>query len=265
MIEKDYDINFDELWKKLEDVCQKVWDDDKASAVMLQAVINEVEIGFKQAKELIVILRHELKMKDSASESEYNAKLITMEEKLNMSETRKNFFENEYEKVKEKNESLMNDLVIKEEENANFHEQYLKLGTEKDFEQSDHMEEFIKTTMEKDKKRQKFWEGRQNDLEINFKSREDELEKKYREMNSEISKSNAQAQGLYLQKEADLMEARKQFQLEFQNRETEMLKREQDYEQKYEELEKLKKDLRKEIAELTSQYEARTKDSPKNE
>ena len=254
MTKKDYEINLDAVCEKLEIVCRKVWDEDRVSAVALQAASNEIIAGLGRAKEIISSLRQELQTQESVIKHGCETRTAALEEELDIAKARTAAVEEELHKARAKIEALIKDLETKEEGNALFQEKYLKLEARKDSERADHMEKFIEEEDVKEREREAFWKQRQQTLENDLKKHESEFEKKRRDLLEEMQHSAEETRKLHLLKETELMDAQKQLQAEFQSREAALLEQEREYARKYEELEKLKQNLRAEIAELTRQH-----------
>ncbi len=255
MTKKDYDINLDAVCEKLETVTRKVWDEDRVSAVALQAVSNEIIAGLRRAEEIVSSLHQELQNRESVLNREWEAKASALEEKTDAALAKALALEDELFKAKAKIASLMRDLEAKEEENGLFQEKCLKAEAQKTAERAAHMEKFIEEQGEKEKEREEFWKQRHQALESDFKRREQEFEKRQRDLLEEMQRSAEDTRKLQLQKEMELMDAQKQLQAEFQVREKAQREKEREYARKYEELEKLKQNMRAEIAELTRQHQ----------
>lgn len=254
MIEKDPIFDPDEIFKKLEAVCRKLWDEDRVSAVALQAVSNEVTSGFSRAGEIIASLHHELQVKESVLRNEYDMKLREAGEKLAAALARTAGVEEEWCRAKLKVNALLKELEAKEEENSGFQEKHLRIEAQKDSERAAHMEKFIEEENAREHERELFWEQRNRELEAEFKRLEHELQTRYREALEEARRSAEETGKLLSQKEAKLLEARKQMEEEYRVREAALSERGKDYAKKCEEMEALKRNLRAEIGELTREY-----------
>ena len=264
MTKRDYDINLDALCEKLETVCRKVWDDDRVSAVPLQAVSNELIAGIRRAEEIIASLRQDLQSQRPAITREFEEKLALLQEKIEHADARTASVNDELRKVRAKIDALRKDLEAKEDELSLFQEKYLKLEVQKDSARTDHMEKFIEEQDIKERERENFWKQRHLALEKDLKTHEADFENRRRSLMEELQSSAEEARKLNLRKEAELAETQKQLQAEFHTRGKALQERELEYARKYEELEKLKQNLRAEIAELTRQYPRAAKDATEN-
>lgn len=254
MPKKDYELNLEVVREKLEAVCRKVWDEDRVSAVALQAVSDEVLAGFRRAEEIISSLRQDLQTQESLIKREREMMTASVEERLDTAKVRTATVEEQLREAKAKIESLLQDLETKEEEHALFQEKYLRLEAKKDSERAAHMEKFIEEEDTKEQERETFWKQRHQALENDFKKREGEFEKKQHDIMEEMQRSTEETKKLLLQKETELMDTQKQLQAECQRCETALQGQEREYARKHAELEKLKQNLRAEIAELTQQH-----------
>lgn len=261
MTKMNYESNLVGVCEKLEAVCRKVWDEDRVSAVALQAVSNELTEGWRRAEECIAALRQELQTRESVIAHECELKLGAMQKTLEAAKASAASGEEALQNAKARIETLRGDLEKKNEENAAAKERYLTLEAQKDSERSARMEKFIEEEDAKERERENFWQKCHQTLNTDLKKHESEFEKQRRELLEELQRTAEETRKLYLQKELELMEAQKQLQAEFQAREANMHKREHEYALKYEELEKLKHNLRSEIADLTRQYQPKAKDA----
>ena len=255
MTKKDYEVNLDALCGKLEGVCRKVWDEDRLSAVALQAVSNEIVAELRTAKEVITHLRQELQTQEAAVRRECETRTDVMAETLNIAKTRAAAVEEELRKARAQIESIRKDLETREEENALFQEKHLKLEAQRDSERAAHMEEFIAEMETKEQEREAFWKQRHQVLENDLKAQQEELRKQHNNRLKELEGSAEEARKLEHQKETQREQTQKQLQSDLQRREELLRGQELENVKRFAELEKLKHDLRAEISELTRQYQ----------
>lgn len=277
--ETDSTIAWDELSSKLEHACQKLWAEDKVSAIPVQAIANEIKIGFRHAEQIIASLRQTMQEQAELIRRDYEAqyvnKLAASDMQLKSANGRRSELEEELAKSKAHIQTLLADVAKKEEENAAFQEKYLKIEAQKDSARAKQMEDFIAELEAKDREREAFWKQRHEVMETEVKQRQQSLEKRHSDLVAEMQQRTDEALKLYQQKEAKLAELRKQFMAEFQTREaylheqqehvqkqsealvTRLNSLEQEYGKKRAELDKLKRDLQEEISELTRHYTGR--------
>jgi len=273
-------VHLDELWQKLDAACQKLWQEDKVAAIPLQAVADEVKIGFRHTEQVLTSLKRNAAEQANLLAEEFKAryenKIGALERHLAGAQARIAQLEQEAQKSAAHIESLLSQVELKEKENTEFRERYLKVELQRDSERAKQLEEFVAELEAKERQREAHWKQRHESLEGDVKRRQEQLETEYHRLLDELKKRAMDMEDGYVKKEDVLRDLQRQLQSELQSKETRLKDQEialkaqsetlaahaheleQAYAQKRAELDKLKVDLRAEIAELAKQYRSRS-------
>ncbi len=279
MSEKNGTIHLDDLWQKLDAACQKLWQEDKVAAIPMQAVADEVKIGFRHAEQLLTSLRRNAEEQATLLSEEfqgrYEGKITSLERQLAAAQAKIAQLEQDGAKAAKHVESLLGQIETKEQENTEFREKYLKVEIQRDSERAKQLESFIAELEAKERERENHWKQRHEALESDVKRRQEHNEAEYRRLLDEIKQRAQEMEDSYAKKEAVLRDLQRQVHAELQSKEVRLKDHEADlkaqsealaahaqeleraYGQKRAELDKLKVDLRAEIAELAKQYRAK--------
>ena len=273
-------VHLNELWERLDSACRKLWQEDRVSAIPLQAVAEEIKAEFRGTEQLLESMKKALqdqkKLISQDYELQYGDRIVSLEKELQHYKSHSAALEEQLAKEKSHVESLLKDVESKEEENVQFREKYLKIEAERDAVRAKKMEEFHREMETKADDIERMWEERKKALESESKHRKDEPEKKYQALLEAVRLRAEETETQYLQKEAKLLEAQKQIQAELQARDErlhaveEALRKqtdaanaraaelEREYAQKRTELDGLKQRMQAEMGEVLKRYQAKT-------
>jgi chromosome segregation ATPase len=273
------DVDLNELWGRLESACQKLWQEDKVAAIPLQAVADEVRIAFRHVEQLMGSMKRTVDEQQSLIAHEfqarYDAKVSMLERQLAESQARVKDLEKEQAKSKAHVDALMSDIEVKEKENTEFREKYLKIELQRDSERAKQLESFLEELNVKEREREAHWKQRSATLEDDIKLRQRHLDEEYRRPLEDLQQRAAEMEDSYTKKEVALKELQRQLLTEFQLKDAKLKDTEaslkvqseslashaqeldRSYGQKRAELERLKQDMRAEIAELARHYKAK--------
>lgn len=276
MTENNGTVNLDDLWRKLDAACQKLWQEDKVAAIPLQAVADEVKIGFRHAEQVLTSLKHNADEQAALLAEEYRAryeaKISGFERQAAASQARISQLEQDLARANKHVETLLGQLEAKETENSEFREKYLKVEVQRDSERAKQVESLVADLEAKERQREAHWLQRHETLEGDARRRQDQLEAEYQRLLEDLKSRALDLEEGYLKKEGILRDLQRQLQTELQSREAKLKDHEatlktqaealaahgqeleRAYAQKRADLEKLKADLRAEISELTRHY-----------
>lgn len=275
------EVRLDDVWDRLNSTCRSLWNEDSPSAVNLQAIVEEFKGEVHRVTQLVHAMRESLSEQKTKLQSEFQAvysdKIRTYELQLANASSRIAALDETLLKEREKVESLLKDLLHKDEENAAFHEKFLRIESEHDEERTRKMEAFYLDLQKKGGEMEVSWAARRGDLENEFKQRTLDLQKKHDALFEEIKKRASTLEGEYSRRERELTESQetltKQMSSWESNRtaqEQSLIKRDQElklqgealaseYRKKQKDLEDLKEKMQREIGQLVQFYQSKTR------
>ncbi len=229
-------------WVRLEAVCRKLWDENSASAVEVQAVVEEfkgevhrVDAHLANTEELRSRDLHEHEDDLAAMRRNYEIEIAGLKKRLDLQDSA----------LREKDariDDLMKTLARKEEENLNFHSQVLRMSASSDENKTKKMEEFYQELMKTEATQADSWQQRHVTLEQENEHRQKILAVRQTELDAWENRRLGEEESL--QKRATDVEIKSQ-QLA------------QEYRKKQQEIEDLKAGLQRSITDLVRQYQAR--------
>lgn len=232
----------DEAWQRLEAVCRKLWDENSASAVEVQAVVEEFKGEVHRLAAFVVNVderrAHDLHEREDALAAlrrQYEMELAGVKKRLELHE----------QSLREKDariDDLLKTIARKEEENLEFHSQVLRMSAASDETKTRKMEEFYQELMKKEAALADSWQKRHVTLE----QEHEQLEKILAARQNELDAWEKRRMG----EEEDLKKRSTDVELRSQQLA-------QEYRKKQQEIEDLKASLQHSITELVRQYQAR--------
>lgn len=231
-----------EAWVRLEAVCRRLWEENSASAVEVQAVVEEfkgevhrIDAHLNNLDELRAHDRREHEEDMAGMRRQYELELAGLKKRLELHE----------QAMREKDAhsaDLLKTLAHKEEENLEFHSQVLRMSATSDETKSKKMEEFYQELLKKEAALADSWQQRHLTLEKEHQHLEKILASRQGELdaweNRRLSEEDA------LKKRTTDLEIK-----------TQQLA--QEYRKKQQEIEDLKASLQSGITDLVRQYQAR--------
>lgn len=266
-----------EFWDRLEIICQKLWEEDRAAAVPLQALTEEfrgevsrLESLYQQQHKAYYELREKLSVEfDTANRS----KIEDLQKQLADSQSRAADLEQSLDAARRKIQELSGRLASVEQESMEFKDQFLKSEVERDAARAKKMEEYYQSLQAKAAALEKMWEERRAQLDADHGRRQDELRRKYEGLFEELKSRASELERSTAKKEEDLaamyqsrvkeLEAQQdklqKFSESLRQREQAFAavkeQLESDYRKKRLDLDKLKETFQAEIAVLIQRYQ----------
>ena len=239
-IQRSGDLNA--AWTRLESLCQKLWDENSACAVEAQAIVEEfrgevhrIDAHLANLDELRAHDRREHEEDLASMRRQYEMELASLKKRLEL----------DAQAMREKDQSydaLLKSLARKEEENLEFHSQVLRMAAASDATKGKKMEEFYQELMNKDASLAESWQQRHHSLEAEHAQLQKILQTKQQELDAWESRRLTEEESL--KKRSTDVEIK-----------TQQLA--QEYRKKQQEIEDLKANMQKSIADLVRQYQAR--------
>ena len=272
-----------EVWKRLETICQRLWDTDSPSAVDLQALIEEFKGETHRAEQMIVRMR---KLHDELRETvtkevqrSFSDEVRTLQVQLKNAQERVAALEAASAKKEDRIESLLQELASKEAVNLEFHEKFLASTAEQDESRAKKMDSFYKELTQKEEQLESRWEARHATLDAEHKQRSDALKKRHEGLLEEIQARAAALEEHYSQREhaqelaqehcrtdREAWDAARISEAQALSKRKEEIALQADnlaseYKKKQLELQKIKESLQSELAEVVRQYQAKMRGS----
>lgn len=229
-------------WERLEAVCRRLWDENSASAVEVQAVVEEFK-GEVHHLDAYVANTLELRALDLREHEEdlasmrrnYEIEIAGLKKRLELQDS----------SMRDKDaraEDLLKTIARKEEENLAFHSQVLRMSASSDENKSKKMEEFYQELMKSEASQTDSWQKRHTALEQENEHRQKILTAKQTELDA--------GQHRLLGEEDALRKKTTDLEIKSQHLT-------QEYRKKQQEIEDLKASLQRSITELVRQYQSR--------
>jgi hypothetical protein len=234
--------NLASSWERLEAVCRRLWDENSASAVEVQAVVEEFKgevlrmvthLANVDERRTLALREHEEDL--AAMRRQYEMELASLKKRLELQD-------NSLRDKDARAEDLLKTLARKEEENLNFHSQVLRMSATSDESKTKKMEEFYQELMKKEASLADSWQQRHLTLEQEHDHLQKILAARQGELDAWESRRLAEEESL--KKRATDVEIKAQ-QLT------------QEYRKKQQEIEDLKTSLQRSVTDLVRQYQAR--------
>lgn len=242
MNQKVQSANLNGAWERLEAVCAKLWDENSASAVEVQAVVEEFKgevhrvdahLANTEERRALDLREHEDDL--AAMRRHYEIELAGLKKRLELQE-------NALRDKEAHAEDLLKTLARKEEENLNFHSQVLRMSASSDENKTKKMEEFYQELMKTEATQADSWQQRHVTLEQENEHRQKILALRQTELDAWENRRLGEEESL--KKRGTDVEIKAQ-QLA------------QEYRKKQQEIEDLKASLQRSITDLVRQYQAR--------
>ncbi|MDE1976849.1 MAG: hypothetical protein KGI84_06285 [Elusimicrobia bacterium] len=275
-------VQLGDVWKRLSEVCGKLWNENSPSAVSLQAIIEEFKSEVSHADQMLLSSQKALISERQTVEKNLNAvyseRLSFLERQIKDMSARGASLEKALSEKEKHAQALIQELSEKERQNREFYDQYLKTAAERDEVQARKMEGFYKELRDKEDSLESAWNARHKTLEAEYQARQQALEKRQEEAASEAKRRLQETEGQHAKREKDLDAAHEKLLKEIDVWESRRLDEEQklheererlltreqelaaEYKKKQGELQSIKEGLQREIAELVRQYQAKLKE-----
>ena len=242
MILKLRTSNLAGAWDRLEAVCRRLWDENSASAVEVQAVIEEfkgevhqVDAYVANTVELRALDLREHEEDLAAMRRNYEIEIAGLKKRLELQE-------NALHDKDARAEDLLKTIARKEEENLTFHSQVLRMSASSDENKSKKMEEFYQELMKSEAAQTDSWQKRRTALEEESENRQKLLTARQAEIDAVQRR---------LLDEEELLKKRT---TDVEIKSNHLM---QEYRKKQQEIEDLKAALQQSITDLVRQYQAR--------
>jgi hypothetical protein len=242
-------LGLKEIWKRLDPLCRRLWDENSPVAVGLQALSEEFNGEVQRAAHLLQACQETIK-----------------EQQKSIAEERGRV------------EALRKDLLAREAENAEFHDRFLKLEATHDEERSKKMEAFYQDLNKKRAELESSLEARRWALEDDHNQRAQALQKKHDELVAGLKQRGSELELQHTNQEADLAKTHARMLQDMSTWEAETRRRDEallnaekaivererqikeEYQKKQLEFQQLKESLRAEVTELIKQYQLKLRD-----
>jgi|GEM_PF-1966271 len=233
-----------EIWKRLEDVCDRLWEENSPTAVAAQAALEEFK-GAVHRADAFLSNAVELRAQDLRRHEENLASLRRQYE-MEMAGLRKRI-EGLEGALREKDASidgLLKTIAAKEAQNIDFHSQLLRVTAAGDESKAKKMDEFYQDLMRRESSLEDSWQQRHKALDQEHSHFQNILAAKQAQLDAWEERRIAEEEAL--KKRATDLEIKAQHLF-------------QEYRKKQQEIEELKSGLQNSISELVRQYQGRVK------
>lgn len=242
-------LGLTDIWKRLEPLCRRLWDENSPVAVSLQALAEEFNGEVQRASHLLQACQDTIREQQKA-----------------MAEERARV------------DSLRKDLLAREAENAEFHDRFLKLEATHDEERSKKMEAFYQDLNKRRAELESSLEARRWAMEDELKERAQALQKKHDELVAslkqradEMEKQHSAQENELAKTHSRILQEMSTWEADTRRRDEALLAREkamtererqikEEYQKKQTELQQIKEGLRAEVTELIKQYQTKLRD-----
>ncbi|MBI4679097.1 MAG: hypothetical protein HY748_16085 [Elusimicrobia bacterium] len=154
----------DRLYQHLDLVCQRMWKEDRASAVEVQAVAEEAKSELRHLERLAQTIEHRLMEESRAVRDEaqrlYDTKVSQLERQLSETTALNVVLQNSLANERQRFDTAFRELEGKEGDIAQFKEKYLKAEAQRDEARAKMMEDFTAEYDAKSKQLESHWAER---------------------------------------------------------------------------------------------------------
>lgn len=245
---REQEVPLGELWSRLDAAVRKLWQEDRVSAIPVQAAVEELKVEWERLEQLLESLKHSNQAMHQAMlkqfEQEYRNRLGDMEEQLRLATSRVTGLEESLGKERSRVAALLEQIERQEAESTRFKQEGLRAEADREAARTRFIEEFQRDLEAKSERMERSWTERLRSLEADFRARRDELESAYSRANEDLQAREARCynQEIQIKQQAD----------ELSRRASAL---EKEYMSKRAEIETLKARMQAEITELIRSYQ----------
>ena len=173
----------EEILGRLDSCCQKLWDEDRTSAVQVQVAIEEAKLELKRLERLALSLEEQIpeerRLGRVEVERRFQERVAELEVRLKQADEISSGLKEALAQERARVEKLFSENQTREEELNRFKEKELKAEVDRDAARAKKMEQFAGNIEAHSADLEKLWSERQQHLEGDFKKRNTDLEKRY--------------------------------------------------------------------------------------
>ncbi len=183
MTDKARGPKLEDLLARLDAACQRLWDEDRTSAISVSAVAEEAKLELRRLEQAVKSLEEQVpeerRLGRMETETIYHEKVRELEARLRQTEEIGAGLKDSLAHERQRVEKLFRENESREEEVAQFKEKALKAEAERDATRSKKMGELAGDLEARSAELERLWTQRHDQLEEDHKRRREEMEKKH--------------------------------------------------------------------------------------
>ncbi|HAH07128.1 MAG TPA: hypothetical protein DCM05_11515 [Elusimicrobia bacterium] len=207
------ELRLNEAWTRLDEVCLKLWKEDRQSAAGLQALVEEFRADVDRAEKTVASLREGMAQMRVTVEGE-----VQSEAEARIATLRRELEDAGHKKL------------------ADLEDRHLRAEAELNSQHAERLQAFLKELEEKERRLEAGWLERRRELEADYQSRLAEQAQAQQDRIAEL-------RGEALRKEGSLSAAQEALAKELEAKEARLAEQEAQYQAREEELERYRRDL----------------------
>lgn len=258
-------VHLGEMWGRLDILCRKLWQEDRAVAASLQAVIEEFRGEVARAEQMITAFQQAIQEQRQTLQTELSSihqrEVAVIREQLEGARKQLTPIEEALVAEKRRNQQLMKELGAREATVVEFKDAGLKTEAELVGKYTKMMQELHNEIQQKEKELETYWQGRvkateeelakekmeykqktaqlvnkEQELLDEHKDKESGLEKKYQGHLEEIKQHAVSLEEKFNKKEIDLLATYTRYKQELEVKENQLHKKDDELHRREEEL-----------------------------
>lgn len=241
------ELRLAQMFGRLDGICGQLWDEDRRSAVGLQAVVEEFRHEVGRAEAAVAALRGELARQGERLTGEIRGgfadQLAELEKRLAESRAHAAALEQSLSRERARSGELAARLDAQEQENARLQEEYLKTESQRDAARAERMESFLGELRRKEEQLELKWLERRRALEAEQELRAQEQQKAHIEELRQLKERALELEKELIKKEAELEASNERLRADLEEREARLRRRQDELRAKEKDLERYGKEL----------------------